>query len=149
MREEQVTKIILEWLINSGWKIVCFDFPQSGTGKFLHANGSLEKNKDTINPDIVAVKDNICLFFENKDRFYFPDFQKQNMLRENNNYTDDIDRLLEDFSVKNIFYGIGLPVNKFSKKAFDSSSMVDFIIGVDETKKIVLLANKAGIYWNL
>ena len=67
MTEEQVTKSLLKWLSDHQWEIICFDFPQSGTGRFLHPNGDTNKNKDTINPDIVAVKDNICLFFENKD----------------------------------------------------------------------------------
>jgi hypothetical protein len=30
--EEQVTKAILDWLEANDWKIICFDFPQSGTG---------------------------------------------------------------------------------------------------------------------
>lgn len=64
MREEQVTKFILKWLLDTNWEIVCFDFPQSGTGHFLHPNGSTDKNKDTINPDIVAVKDKYCLFLK-------------------------------------------------------------------------------------
>ena len=84
MQEEQVTKSILKWLIENGWNIVCFDFPQSGTGHFLHPNGTNHKNKDSINPDIVAVKGNTCLFFENKARFYYPDYQKQHELIENN-----------------------------------------------------------------
>ena len=71
MTEEQVTKSILKWLIDNDWKIVCFDFPQSGTGHFLHPNGSTEKNKDAINPDIVAVNGNICVFLKIKTDFIF------------------------------------------------------------------------------
>ena len=40
MTEEMVTKSILKWLIQLHWKIVCYDFPQSGTGYFLHPNNS-------------------------------------------------------------------------------------------------------------
>ena len=39
MKEEQVTKAVLKWLIANKWEIVCFDFPQSGTGRILHPNG--------------------------------------------------------------------------------------------------------------
>ena len=63
MTEETVTKLLLEWLMNNGWEIICFDFPQSGTGRLLHPNGSTEKNKNAINPDIVAVRNGTCVFF--------------------------------------------------------------------------------------
>ena len=38
MTEEQVTKALLQHLTDNGWHIVCFDFPQSGTGRVLHPN---------------------------------------------------------------------------------------------------------------
>lgn len=40
MTEEQVTKALLQYLTDNGWHIVCFDFPQSGTGKVLHPNNA-------------------------------------------------------------------------------------------------------------
>ena len=106
MREEQVTKHILKWLMDSGWKIVCYDFPQSGTGRFLHPNGSSSKNQDSINPDIVAVKNNTCVFFEDKDRFYYQDYQKLNLLITKNNYTEAISELLKEYEIKKFVYGI-------------------------------------------
>ncbi len=145
MREEQVTKSILKWLIDHQWSIVCYDFPQSGTGHFLHPNGSTDKNKDTINPDIVAVKEDICLFFENKDRYYFPDYEKQNKLIHNNNYTDSINALLHGFPVSVIFYGIGFPDCKYSGDAITNQGLVDFIVGVDEAKAVRFLYNPKGI----
>ena len=139
MREEQVTKSILKWLLDHQWKIVCFDFPQSGTGHFLHPNGSTDKNKDTINPDIVAVKGTDCVFFENKDRFYYQDYEKQNRLIVDNQYTDDIGKLLSQYVVDHIFYGIGLPTEKHDKRSEDASHLVDFIIGVEANKSISVL----------
>ena len=95
MTEEQVTKALLRYLTDNGWHIVCFDFPQSGTGRVLHPDSTDgQKNKDSIIPDIVAVKNNISLFFENKDRFYFPDYKKVNELIADNRYTKAIDKLL-------------------------------------------------------
>ena len=88
MKEEQVTKALLKWLIDNNWKIICFDFPQSGTGRVLHPNNANdEKNKDSIIPDIVAVKDEVCVFFENKDRFYYPDYKKQHSLIISDDYS--------------------------------------------------------------
>lgn len=142
MKEELVTKSILDWLIRKGWDIVCFDFPQSGTGRFLHPNNAeSEKNKGTINPDIVAVKGNIGLFFENKDRFYFPDYEKQNLLINGDDYSIAINNLLSPYQISEIYYGIGLPIIKHSKKSKEAASLVDFIVGVEEDKSIVILHN--------
>lgn len=145
MREEHVTKAILRWLLDNHWEIICFDFPQSGTGRFLHPNNITEKNKGAINPDIVAVRNRVCLFFENKDRFYFPDYEKVNELIVENDYTNDIAKLLEGHPVESFFYGIGLPTVKHKKGSIDASHLVDFIIGVEESKKISVLFNPKDI----
>lgn len=149
MTEETVTKAILKWLIHNSWEIVCFDFPQSGTGKLLHPNdANSEKNKGAINPDIVAVKGNICLFFENKHIFYYLDFIKQNSLIEGDDYSNAIGELLSRYTVNNIYYGIGLPTIKHSQKSVDASHLVNFIIGVDENKNISVLYNPNFIKFN-
>lgn len=139
MTEEQVTKTILGWLLKEGWEIVCYDFPQSGTGVFLHPNGSTEKNKDTINPDIVAVKNGICVFFENKSYFYYPDFEKVDMLRNTSDYSEAISNLLRNYQINSIQYGIGYPSAVHKKKAKESVYMTDFIIGVSESREIEFL----------
>lgn len=146
MTEEVVTKSILDWLMREGWNIVCFDFPQSGTGRFLHPNNAeSEKNKGTINPDIVAVKETVGLFFENKDRFYFPDYEKQNLLINGDDYSIAINDLLSPYPINEIYYGIGLPTIKHSKKSKEVASLVDFIIGVEKDKSIVILHNPKSI----
>lgn len=145
MTEEQVTKAILKWLINNHWEIICFDFPQSGTGRLLHPNGANEKTKGAINPDIVAVRKNICLFFENKDRFYFPDYEKVNSLIVDNDYTEDIACLLSGYNVDEFYYGIGLPAEKHNTKSQESAALVDFILGVNMDKTIAELYNPKGI----
>lgn len=146
MTEEAVTKAILNWLIQSGWEIICFDFPQSGTGHFLHPNNSeSEKNKGAINPDIVVVKGNICVFFENKDRFYYLDYKKQNSLINGDDYSIAIGNLLSDYPVSEIYYGIGLPTIKHSNKSSEAAHLVDFIIGVEDNKDISVLFNPKSI----
>lgn len=145
MSEEQVTKAILKWLLDNYWKIICFDFPQSGTGRLLHPNGASEKNKGAINPDIVAVRDGVCLFFENKDRFYFPDYEKVNGLIVDNDYTDDIAKLLAGHTVNVFYYGIGLPTVKHKKGSKDAADLVDFIIGVEEDRTVSVLSNPHDI----
>ena len=145
MSEEQVTKAILKWLLDNYWKIICFDFPQSGTGRLLHPNGASEKNKGAINPDIVAVRDGVCLFFENKDRFYFPDYEKVNGLIVDNDYTDDIAKLVAGHAVNVFYYGIGLPTVKHKKGSKDAADLVDFIIGVEEDRTVSVLSNPHDI----
>lgn len=108
--EEQATKAILDWLEANDWKIICFDFPQSGTGVSLHPNEELRttKNKGAFIPDIVAIKNKTVIFFENKDRFVLDDFIKVQDLRIKNDYSNSIERLLAEFEYSEIFYGVGL-----------------------------------------
>lgn len=133
MSEEQVTKAILKWLDQNKWKIICFDFPQSGTGKLLHPNNSFsEKNKKAINPDIIAVRQNICLYFENKDRVYLPDFNKIYLIKNGNDYSNAFSKLLHGHMINEMFFGIGLPASCYNKKANENKNLTDFIVGVNE-----------------
>ena len=129
--EEQATKAILDWLENNNWEIICFDFPQSGTGISLHPNNELRttKNKGAFIPDIVAIKNEIVVFFENKDRFVLDDFLKVQDLRQNNDYSKSIEKLLANFKYENIFYGVGLvhSVN-VEQKTNENLDKIDFAI---------------------
>ncbi len=139
MREERVTINILNWLEENGWQIVCYDFPQSGTGILLHPNGDnrTEKNKGGIIPDIIAVKDNIALFFENKDRFYQPDFDKLFEIKTENNFSDSLNQLLSSFSISKIVYGIGIPeVKKHLEKSKTQLDKIDFLLTTNDNKNI-------------
>lgn len=146
MREEQVTRAILKWLLDNDWTIICFDFPQSGTGKMLHPNeNNKSKNKKAIIPDIVAVNDGQCVFFENKDRFYYPDFVKQHELINENEYTDAISLLLQQYTVNHIYYGIGMPISKYKQGAKGVAALVDFVICVDDDKTVATMYNLHSI----
>ena len=141
MREEDVTKALLQWLIDNNWDIVCFDFPQSGTGRLLQPNDTTsEKNKGAINPDIVAARGTICLFFENKNHFYYPDFEKQFTLKTQNGYSNAISALLAQYPVEEIYYGIGLPTKKYNKSAKANANMVDFVLGVNDDLTVETLS---------
>lgn len=139
--EEQATITIINWLETNDWKIICFDFPQSGTGVSLHPNEELRttKNKGAIIPDIVAIKKETVIFFENKDRFVLDDFMKVQDLRNNDDYSNSIKRLLEEFEYSKIFYGVGLV---YSENAEQKTNLhldkIDFAIfcHADKTIKI-------------
>lgn len=145
MTEEFVTTSILAWLGSEGWRIVCFDFPQSGTGKMLHPDGESGKNAASIIPDIVAVKEGVCLFFENKNRFYKKDYEKCRQLIHANRYTEAIADLLAEDNVSEIYYGIGLPTLKHSVAAQRASEMVHFVIGVNADGSCRLLVNHTSL----
>jgi hypothetical protein len=139
MREERVTINILNWLEENSWQIVCYDFPQSGTGILLHPNGNnrTEKNKGGIIPDIIAVKDNIALFFENKDRFHELDFDKLFEIKTENNFSDALNRLLSEFKISKIVYGIGITdVKKHIEKSKMHLAKIDFLISTNENKNV-------------
>lgn len=139
MREERVTINILNWLEENDWKIVCYDFPQSGTGTLLHPNGKnrTEKNKGGIIPDIIAVKNNIALFFENKDRFYQPDFDKLFEIKTENNFSDSLNQLLSGFSISKIVYGIAIPeVKKHLEKSNTQLDKIDSLITTNDNKNV-------------
>jgi len=129
--EEQITKGILTWLEKKEWEIICFDFPQSGTGKILHScfRKGDSKNKDSIIPDIVAIKNETVVFFENKDRFVLSDFEKIKKIKVSNNYSDSISELLIEYDYKFIYYGIGLPDNKATTEKVDKhKGGIDFVV---------------------
>ena len=142
MTEEQVTKAILNILIKNEWKIVAYDFPQSGSGRMLRPNDNIsEKNKGGIVPDIVAVKNGLCLFFENKDRVVINDFKKVSALINDNQYSNAISALLSGYNVDKIYYGVAFPSSKWNKKAETNAVLVDFIVGVTADMKIDFIYN--------
>lgn len=150
LTEEQITKAILVWLDLGGWKIVCFDFPQSGTGVILHPNPEFRestKNKGAFIPDIVAVKEPAAVFFENKDRFVFSDFEKINDLRTDNIFSNAINLLLRGYQIRSIYYGIGVPFQKsIVNKSLKNLQMTDFIIFVEDDRGIKIGFEKQRIF---
>lgn len=137
MKEEDVTKGILKALIAAGWKIICYDFPQSGTGRVLHPNDRDSKTLGAIIPDIVAIKGDVVVDFENKDRFVLSDFEKIDKLRKSSDYSESWERLLSGNHYSKIYYGIGMPMSDVNvSKAEKYSSMVDFVVYLNEDKTI-------------
>lgn len=147
--EEQATKAILDWLEANGWKIICFDFPQSGTGVSLHPNEELRttKNKGAFIPDIVAIKDGYVIFFENKDRFVLDDFVKVEELRKNNDYSNFIRRLLAEFEYLEILYGVGLVHSVVSEQKTKAHlDKVDFAIFYCDNKTIKIQYDPKNLF---
>ena len=147
--EEQLTKCLLDWLEDNNWEIICFGFPQSGTGKVLHPNikETDNKNKGAFIPDIVAIKNKIVLFFENKDQFVLEDYKKVNYLRSSSDYSLAIKDLLVAYFYKKIYYGIGIPLTDGNKlKDRKNQDLVDFTIMVNENKQIEVIYDPHSIF---
>lgn len=143
MNEEDVTKAILQALIDGGWEIVCFDFPQSGTGRVLHPEGNPAKNEGVIIPDVVAVKNGKCLYLENKDHYCCSDFVKVHDVIHCKRYERAFRRLLEGLDVKQMVCGIGMPATSFAGDAVTNCSMVDVVICVSD-QGVVSVSYSAG-----
>lgn len=147
IREEHVTKALLQWLIDSNWKIICFDFPQSGTGKVLHPDNTNSKTEGAIIPDIVAIKGSIVVDFENKDRFVLEDFDKVAFLRHTSVYDRDYAKLLEGYSFNHIYYGIGMPFSAANyKKSMSEIDKVDFIFFLKEDGSFEIIDKPGSIF---
>ena len=146
MKEERVTINILNWLESNGWKIICYDFPQSGTGVLLHPNSDqmrTSKNKGGIIPDILATKNSVALFFENKDRFVLSDFEKLKEINTCGNYSNSLNAILSDFNVTSVYYGIGIPaVEKYIKKSLENIDGIDFLLSSSEDNEIQINFDK-------
>ena len=150
MREERVTINILNWLEKNGWKIISYDFPQSGTGILLHPNSEetrTSKNKGGIIPDILAVRNSAALFFENKDRFMLSDFEKLKEIKTLNNYSNSLKTILSEFNEAKVYYGIGIPsIEKHISKSLNNISGIDFLISTNEIGEIKINFDKNKIF---
>ena len=151
MTEEQLTKVILKWISLNDWETIAFDFPQSGTGVVFHPDAAVRgrtKSKGAFIPDIIAVRKEICVFFENKDRFVMDDFKKVESLVKHNIYTNAINAFLCSKKIKKIYYGVGLPLDpKYANKVINNNKMVDFVMQVDNIKNVMLTWDPNKIFY--
>lgn len=147
MSEERVTKSIIKYLKNNQWTIYSYDFPQSGTGILIKKdNDSNNKNKDAIIPDIIAIKEKICIFFENKDRIVVSDFEKVNKLIIDNEYENNIGKILNSFHVEKYYYGIGIPNTIKYDKLNNLLDLTDFVMLVEKNNNIKIYYDKNNIF---
>ena len=85
-------------------------------------------------------------FFENKDKIIIEDFKKINKLIIDNEYKNNIDKLLSNFEIKNCYYGIGLPDNIKFDKLNTLLDLTDFIIIVDKNNNIEIFYDKYKLF---
>jgi hypothetical protein len=149
MSEEQITKDILEWLENSSWEIISFDYPGSGTGKLLHPDRRINetKNKDGIIPDVIAIKNSNVILMENKDHFSKEDFNKVNELCCNNPYQKGIENELGERRYSRVYFGIGIPDDAtVLGKAQSYSSKRNFLLAVCESSNVSVIEDPDSLF---
>lgn len=149
MTEAKITIHILNWLEANDWSVICYDFPQSGTGILIHPNSTIRvtKNKGGIIPDIIAIKSDKAVFFENKDRYFPADFEKIRMIKLEGNYSEGLFKLLQPYHITTIYYGVGIPNNaKSIQKSIANIKDIDFLIGVDDKGAIHIHIDKSTIF---
>jgi len=134
MKEEQITKSILKYLVTLGWTVISYDFPQSGTGTIIQPThrDKRTKNKGAIIPDIIAIRSQKVVIFENKDHFVFSDFQKIDSLRTDNVYLESFTKVLKAYTYEGLYYGVGLPDSDKAKLNTEKNKfMIDFALFVN------------------
>ena len=145
MNEEEVTKSILSKLKSDSWTIISFDFPQSGTGKTLHPNESSNKNEGSIIPDIITIRNNTCIIFENKSFCCKNDFDKLYNMKMKQNYSQSLEKLLKGHDIKNYYYIIGMPILFEKKITPDLYLKVDAVYLVDENRNVKITTNSKNV----
>lgn len=147
MTEENLTRQLLIWLERNDWEIIAYDFPQSGTGVVIHPNHPTTKNLDSFIPDIVAVKNQIAIFFENKARFQSKDFLKIQRLKSDASHSLAISRLLSSHRIDDVFHGVGIGYSSLiRRKTLQVKQMVDFVIFVDDVFNVDVFYDPHSIF---
>lgn len=87
------------------------------------------------------------MFFENKDKFVFSDFEKLKEIKTLGNYSNSLNKMLADFNVSKIFYGIGIPANKNEvQKSLENIREIDFLVSTSDDKTVHVHYDKDGVF---
>lgn len=150
MTEEIITRTILNWLKIDGWLILSFDYPQSGTGYALRPDGDGlkgSKNLGTLIPDVIAVKNEVTIFFENKVFFFQGDIDALLSLREDAAYAPAIRTLHQNQPTHRSMVGVGLlhtPSN--IEKLFNVEQFLDFAVAIGPNSNVKVLLDRNAIF---
>ncbi len=141
LSEEQVTIAIIKQLRHVNWHIVSFDFPQSGTGRALIAKGNgPASSRRRVVPDVIAVRNEICLILENKHAFDINDVRKLEEIRDSGRYNRSLESILRPYRITNFIFGIGLPIADGSASKELIVPALDVLLAVDESLGVRVLS---------
>jgi hypothetical protein len=150
MNEEKVTQFIVNWLRENGWRIISIDIPQAGSGLAIHIDRASERTLGGIHkahvPDVIAERNGVFLFFEDKPRFLLDDFRKVHRLRTDDRYRTGIERITGPNAV-GVKFGVGLQDTASNEqKALAHSDLVDFIVLVDQKRGCRIGFQKGALF---
>ncbi len=150
MKEEEITKFVIKNLKENDWRILSFDFPQSGTGIILKHNGHLnEKNKLTINPDVLAFRQGVLLYMENKESFSAHDIEKIARVK-NNEYTVSLRRIFPSIKYEKILTGVALSDDDSNlSNLLEKGKDLDFFILVEDGPKFSIRSRNLAIAFSV
>lgn len=138
LKEEKITLSVRAWLINNGWEIKAFDFPQSGTGKVIHPD---KNHVPVIIPDIIATKNSNILIIESKDRYLKSDIEKLITGKKFHSYDKSIKSFVQNDRAT-IYWGAAGPNTEIYKKCLESHKYeIDFSILVNLQEISVFYSN--------
>lgn len=132
MTEEQVTRSIIKWLVDSGWEILDYDFPGGGTGRKFHIrNGGSDKTKGIVIPDVIALRNDVILILENKSVDTLSDYEKIKQLAESSDFRGQLKAAYPDVGIAKIVWGIGFSGQQkyISQAAASNVNVVVNVIG--------------------
>lgn len=133
LQEEFITKCTLSFLRARRWRVLAFDYPQSGTGVSLQPEDRSDdssKNLGVIIPDVVAVKGQTLLILESKPAFYAPDVEKLRAVKRGQ-YSRSIRTTFRIYKF-NIRVGIVLGDNPQERaRALSQRAALDAVLWVD------------------
>lgn len=112
LTEDFVTNAITAYLAASSWELRSVAAPGMGSGTILRPNpdatGRRPKIAGGVVIDVIARKDEMWLFLENKDRFSASDLLKLAEVRDSGRYSEDLARLTGSRSAE-LRFGLGMP----------------------------------------
>ena len=131
MNEESVTRSVMEWLDGQGWEVLDYDFPGGGTGrKFRQESDCSAKNKGIVIPDIVAIKDDTCVLFEDKESDTADDYRKVVGLVRSTSLPEQMARAYPEHSINTVLAGIAY-AGESHYLALAEKEGVDVVVQVD------------------
>lgn len=130
MTEETVTKAAIRGLTTIGWRVLAFDYPQSGSTFRLKRVGS---SANTIIPDIVAAKGDTVIIVETKVHLDRSDHQKLIALRDEwGLYAESLDVVLPPGEMDCVRFGQCCACGPAAASTQGSDFQLDFLMCVTE-----------------
>jgi len=148
MREEVITKFAIQGLTAMGWRVLAYDFPQSGSTFRLRATsgtGGGSKNQGSIIPDVVAHKGRTVIIIESKPQEDRGDVVKLLQLRDQwLDHAASLEVLIEPEAYDNVRFGICIGLTEQSVSPLSFALDLDFVLGIQNNGSTVVVHERPG-----